>query len=82
MGAQIGQPRVGREPVEDHRFRRAGEQGLAAVAEIAQSRGAVDGGAGVVAFVAQLDFAGVQADPQPDRRQWRALHFQRRGQRV
>jgi hypothetical protein len=35
------------------------------MAEIAQSRGAVDRRAGVVAFVAQLDFAGMHADTQP-----------------
>jgi hypothetical protein len=32
------------------------------VPEVAQSCGAVDGRAGVIAFVAQLDFAGVYAD--------------------
>ena len=58
MGAQIGQPRVGGKPVDDQRFGRARQHGLAAVAQIAQPRGAVDGRAGVVAFVAQLDLAG------------------------
>ncbi len=76
------QPRVGRQAVEHQRLGRAREQGLAAVAEIAQPRGAVDGRAGVVAFIAQLDLAGVHADPQPDRRQRRALHVQRRRQRI
>ena len=73
VGAQIGQPRVERERVEHHRFGRAGQQGLAAMAEIAQSRGAVDGRAGVVALVAQLNLSGMQPNPQPDRGQRLAL---------
>ena len=82
MRAQVGQPHVVRKPVEHHRLGGARQQGLAAVAEIAQSCGAVDGRAGVVAFVAQLDFTGVDTDAQPDRGQGSALQLQGAGHRV
>ena len=82
MRAQVGQPHVVGKPVQHERFGGTGQQGLAAVAQVAQSRGAVDGGAGVVAFVAQLDFTGVDPDPQSDRRQRGALQLQRTGDRV
>ena len=52
VGAEIGQPRIGREPVEHQIACRAGQHGLAAVRQIAQPRGAVDGRADVVALVA------------------------------
>ena len=45
--------------------------------QIAQPRRLVDGGARVVAAVAQLYFAGVYADPQLDRRQICPLEAQR-----
>ena len=67
--AQIGQPRIGRQPVDDQVVRRARQHGLAAVRQIAQPCGPVDRRADVVAFVAQLHLAGVHADAQPDRRQ-------------
>ena len=50
--------------------------------QIAQSRGAVDGRAGVVAFIAQLNLAGMHSDAQPDWRQRGALQLQRRRHRI
>ena len=50
-----------------------GQHRLAAMRQIAQPRGAVDGRADVVALVAQLHLAGVHTDAQPDRRQRRPL---------
>ena len=79
MGAQIGQPRVWREPLGDQFLGRAGEHGLPAMGEIAQPGGAVDRRADVVAFVAQLDLAGMQPDAQPDRGQRGPLQLQRTG---
>ncbi len=58
------------------------KHGLAAVRQIAQPRGAVDGRADVVAFVAQLHLAGMHPDAQPDRGQRRPLQLQRAGHRV
>ena len=52
VGAQVGECDVGWELVEDKRFRRTGEHGLTAVGQVAQSGGAVDGRADVVALVA------------------------------
>ena len=42
---------------------------LAAVGQVAQPCCSVNGRSEVVAFVTQLDLAGVQTDPKPDRRQ-------------
>ena len=68
--AQIGQPDVLVGSMSsDQSFRGTRQHGLAAVSQIAQPRGPVDGRAGVVAFVAELDLAGVHPDPQPDRGQ-------------
>ncbi len=64
MSAQIGQPHVGGQPVDDQRLGRTRQHRLAAVGQIAQPRRAVDGRADVVALVAQLHLAGVHADPQ------------------
>ena len=69
MGAQIGQPGVVRQPVGDQLLGRAGQHGLAAVRQIAQPGGPVDGRTDVVALVAQLHLPGVHADAQPNRRQ-------------
>ena len=82
VGAQICQPRIGGQPIGHQVFGGARQQRLAAVAEIAQPRGSVDRRAGVVAFIAQLDFAGMHSDAQPNRRQRRALHLQGRGNRI
>ena len=82
MGAEVDQRDVLRELVDDKRFRRTREHRLAAVGEVAQPRGAVDRRADVVAFVAQLDVAGVHADAQLDRCQRRPLQLQRAGHRV
>ena len=82
VAAQVGQRDVGRELVDDKRFRRAGEHRLAAVGEVAQPRGAVDRRADVVAFVAQMHVAGVHADSQLDRCQRGPLQLQRAGHRV
>ena len=77
MGAQIGQPGIGGKPVGHQILGGARQQGLAPMPQIAQPRGAVDGRAGIVAFIAQLDFTGVHTDAQPDRRQRRSLQLQR-----
>ena len=82
MGAEVGQRDVGRELVDDKRFRRTREHRLAAVGEIAQPRGAVDRRADVVALVAQLHVAGVHADAQLDRRQRCPLQVQGTSHRV
>ena len=82
MGAQIGQPRAVRQPIDHQCFGRARQHGLAAVAQIAQPRGAVDGRAGVVALIAQLHLTGMHPDAQPDRGQRRPLQLQRRGHRI
>ena len=50
--------------------------------EIAQPRRPVDGGADVIAFIAQLHLTGMHADAQSDRRQRGTLEFQRTGHRV
>ena len=52
------------------------------MAEIAQPRRSVDGGADVIAFIAQLHLTGVHTDAQSDRRQRGTLQFQRTGHRV
>jgi hypothetical protein len=52
------------------------------MAEVAQPRRSVDGGADVIAFIAQLHLTGVHTDAQSDRRQWGSLQFQRTGHRV
>ena len=46
------------------------------MSQVAQPRGAVDGGARVVAFIAELNLSGVYPDPQPDGRQRRPLQFE------
>jgi hypothetical protein len=52
------------------------------VRQIAQPGGPIDGRPDVVAFVAQLDLAGVQANAQPDRRQRCPLQVQRARNRI
>jgi hypothetical protein len=69
VASQRNQPGAGWKIVGDDFLGRAGEHRLAAVGQIAQARSAVNGRSDVVAFVTQLDLAGVQTDPQPDRRQ-------------
>ena len=82
MAAQIGQPHARREPVDDQRLGRARQHGLTAVGQIPQPCGAVDGRAGVVAVIAQLNLARVHPDAQPDRCQRRPLQLQRAGHRI
>ena len=55
--------------VGDDCFGRAGQHGLAAVRESRRRAVRLIVGPDVVAFVAQLDLAGVDTDAQPDRRQ-------------
>ena len=62
MGAQVGERDPLRELVDDKWFRRTREHGLAAVGQVAEPGGAVDRRSDVVAFIAQLRVAGVQAD--------------------
>ena len=80
--AEVGQRRTVRELILGQRRRHSRQQRLAAVPEIPESRGAVDGRADVVAGVAQADLAGVDSDAQPDRCQRRALQIQRARHRV
>ena len=67
--AQRKQRRAGWQMVCDDLFGRTRQHGLAAVGEVAQACRSVDRRSDVVAFVTQLDLAGVQTDPQPDRRE-------------
>ena len=76
VSAQIGQPGIGRQTVDDHVLGRAGQHRLPAVRQIAQPRGPIDGRTDVVALVAQLDLTGMDADAQPDRGQRRLLQIQ------
>src|ERR1700709_593220 len=82
MAAEVGQPGVGRQPVDDQLLRRPGHHRLPAVGQIAQPRSAVDGRARVVAFVAQLYLPGMYADSQPDGRQRPPLQLERTLNRV
>ena len=82
MRTEVVQPGVVGQVVDNHRLGRSRQQGLTAVTEVAKPSGAVDRRADVVAFVAQLDLAGVDADPQPDRRKWSALQRQRARDRI
>jgi hypothetical protein len=69
VAAQRKQPGAGRQMVGNDLLSCAGENGLAAVRQVAQACGPIDGRPEVIAFVTQLDLACVQTDPQPDRRQ-------------
>ena len=82
MRAQIGQPSIGGQPVDHQVLGSTRQQGLATVAQVAQPRGPVDRGTGVVAFIAQLDLTGVHPDAQPDRGQRCPLQRQGSGHRV
>ena len=62
VGAQIGERDTLGELVDDKRFGRTREHRLAAVGQVAEPSGAVDRRSDVVAFIAQLHVAGVQAD--------------------
>ena len=52
VGAEVGERDIGWQLIDDEGLDSTRDEGLAAVAEIAQPRGAVDGRADVVAFVA------------------------------
>jgi hypothetical protein len=80
--AEIKQGRPVLEAVHDQIVRRLRQQRLAAMSEIAQPRTPVDGRPDVVALVTQLHVAGVQRDPQADRREIGRLHVQRAPHRV
>ena len=82
MGAQIGQPRVVRQLSVTNRLGGARQHRLAAVGQVAQPAGPVDGRSDVVALVAQLHVAGVNADAQPDRGQRRPLQIEGAGHGV
>ena len=75
MRTKVGQPGVGRQPVENQIFGDARQHGLPAVGQIAQACGPVDGRTDVVALVAQLHLTGMHADAQPDRGQRRPLQL-------
>ena len=82
MRTKVGQPRVGRQPVDNQISGGARQHGLAAVRQIAQVCGPVDGRTDVVALVAQPHLPGMHADTQPDRGQRCALQLQRTRHRV
>ena len=69
MCAQIGQPGIGRQSIDNHFACRARQYGLSALREVSRPCRPIDCRTGVVASVAQLDVAGAHPDPQPDRRQ-------------
>ncbi len=77
VGAKVGQPGARREQVADQHLGDAREHHLPPVRQLAQSRSSVDRRPDVIAFVAKLYLAGVNADPQPNRFQWRALQVER-----
>ena len=66
VAAEVGQPGTLRQAVDDEVVRGPGHHRLAAVGEIAQAGRPVHGRAHVVALVAQLRLAGVEADTEPD----------------
>ena len=76
VAAEMGQPHALREVVEHEFLGGGGQHGLSAVGQVAHPAGPVDGGADVVALVAKLYLAGVQADPQLDRCQRSALQLE------
>src|SRR5215207_6649423 len=82
MRTEVGQPGVGREPIENQIFGRARQHGLPAVGQIAQACGPVDGRADVVALVTQLHLPGMHANAQPDRSERCPLQLQRARHRV
>ena len=74
---EIGQECALWQPVDDEIACGTGQHRLAAVCEIAQSCRPVDRRADVVALIAQLHLAGVQADAQSDRGERCTLQLQR-----
>lgn len=82
MGAEIGQPGALRQIVDHQLLGGRGQHRLAAVRQIPYPRRPVDRGPHVVGRVAELNLTGVQADPQPQRRQRRPLQRQRTCGRV
>ena len=82
MRAEFSQPGFVRKSVQYQIGCGARQHGLSAVREVANTRGAVDRRPDVVGLVAQLDFAGVQPDAQPDRGQRRTLQIERARHRV
>ncbi len=60
--AQLRQPRIGGQVVDDQRLRRPRQQRLTAVSEVAQARRPVDRRARIVTLVTQLYLAGVHPD--------------------
>ena len=52
------------------------------MSQVPQPSGAIDRRSDVVTLVAKPNFAGVDPDAQPDRRQRRSLQVQRAGHRV
>ena len=63
MRAQIDQPRISRQPVDDERLGGSREQRLTAMAEISQPRRPVDRRTRVIALIAELYLARVHAYP-------------------
>jgi hypothetical protein len=82
VGAQIGQPHPGREPVDHQRLGRTRQHRLPAMGQITQPRAPVDGRTRVAAIIAQLHLAGMHRDAQPDRGQRCPLQLQRARHRV
>ena len=82
MSPKVSQPGIGRKLVDNHVLGCARQHGLAPVRQIAQPRSAIDRRTGVVAFIAQLYLAGMQADAQPDRRKRCPLQLKRARHRV
>ena len=74
VGAQIGQPRIGRQRINDQCLGRARQHRLPAMGQIAEPRRPIDGRADVITFIPQLHLAGVHTDPQADRGQRRPLN--------
>ena len=82
VGAEIGQPHIVGQRVDNEVIGCARQHGLAAVGQVAQSGRAIDGRADVVALIPQPYLASVDPDAQPNRRQRRPLQIQGAGDRV
>jgi hypothetical protein len=76
MRAPIDQPRIRRQPADDHLLRRRRQYSLSSVRQVAQTSGLVDGRPDVVRFTTQSHLTCMYTDAHPDRCQRRPLQIQ------